>query len=183
MKEKTIYALGFFDGVHIGHAALLKACRELAAEARCRFGVITFGVHPDALVLGQAPRLINTLADRERLLRENFGVETVATLPFDENMHSCPWRDFLDMLRRDYGAAGFVCGEDFRFGAQGAGNALRLAHYCRGAGLAWAVVPEQTLNGVRISSTYIRARIEDGDMATAVKFLGHPQLLTGTVVH
>ena len=183
MKEKTIYALGFFDGVHIGHAALLKACRELAAEARCRFGVITFGVHPDALVLGKAPRLINTQADRERLLRESFGAETVVTLPFDEKMHSCPWRDFLDMLRRDYGAVGFVCGEDFRFGAGGAGNALRLAGYCRLTGLAWAVVPEQTLNGVRISSTYIRSQIESGDMATAVKFLGHPQLLTGTVVH
>ena len=65
MKEKTIYALGFFDGVHIGHAALLKACRELAAEARCRFRVITFGVHPDALVLGKAPRLINTQAPGE----------------------------------------------------------------------------------------------------------------------
>ena len=183
MKEKTIYALGFFDGVHIGHAALLKACRELAAEARCRFGVITFGVHPDALVLGKAPRLINTQADRERLLRESFGAETVVTLPFDEKMHSCPWQDFLDMLCRDYGAVGFVCGEDFRFGAGGAGSALRLAAYCRRAGLAWAIVPEQTLNGVRISSTYIRSQIESGDMATAVKFLGHPQLLTGIVVH
>ena len=78
---------------------------------------------------------------------------------------------------------GFVCGEDFRFGAGGAGNALRLAGYCRLTGLAWAVVPEQTLNGVRISSTYIRSQIESGDMATAVKFLGHPQILTGTVVH
>lgn len=183
MNEKTIYALGFFDGVHIGHAALLRACRELARERGCRSGVITFGVHPDALVLGAAPRLINTHADRERLLRDRFGMDTVITLPFDENMHACPWQDFLEMLRRDYGALGFVCGEDFRFGASGKGNAVRLAIYSKGAGLSWAVVPEQTLDGVRISSTYIRRQIEAGDMATAVKFLGHPHLLTGTVIH
>lgn len=183
MKEKTIYALGFFDGVHIGHAALLKACRELAAEARCRFGVITFGVHPDALVLGKAPRLINTQADRERLLREGFGAETVVTLPFDEKMHSCPWRDFLDMLRRDYGAVGFVCGEDFRFGYRGQGTAGSLGDYCKARHLPWAVVPEQIKEGIRVSSTAIRQELEEGHMEKAVSLLGHPYLLTGQVVH
>ena len=183
MKEKTIYALGFFDGVHIGHAALLKACRELAAEARCRFGVITFGVHPDALVLGKAPRLINTQTDREWLLRERFRAETVVTLPFDEEMHTMPWRAFLHMLIRDYAAAGFVCGEDFRFGYRGEGNADALEAFCREQGLVSAVVKDRMIDGIRVSSTYIRRQIETGDMETAVKFLGHPHILSGSVVH
>ena len=108
--NETIYALGFFDGVHIGHAALLKACRELAAQRGCRAGVVTFGSHPDTLVLGQTPRLINTAQDREWMLRELFHMDAVITLPFDRQMRDMDWRDFLEMLRKTYaghGLAGF----------------------------------------------------------------------------
>ena len=181
--SNVIYALGFFDGVHIGHAALLSACRELAAERGCDAGVVTFGAHPDTLVLGNTPRLIHTPEDRERLLKEDFFMQTVVTLPFDEKMRSMDWADFLAMLRRDFGAAGFVCGEDFRFGFKGKGNATVLSWYCKEEGLPCAVVPEQTIGGIRVSSTYIRQQLETGDMATAVRFLGHPYILTGTVVH
>ena len=179
---KTIYALGFFDGVHLGHAALLKQCRELAQLHNARAGVVTFAAHPQSLVQGKAPRLINSAADRERLLRVHFAMDPVLTLPFDEAMRTMPWEDFLEMLLREHGAAGFVCGEDFRFGHRGQGNAAHLADWCRDRELPWAMVPEQTLDGIRISSTYIRTQLEDGDMATAVKFLGHPHILTGTVV-
>ena len=179
----VIYALGFFDGVHIGHAALLSACHSLAQEHECAAGVVTFGAHPDGLVLGNAPSLINTPEDRERLLKRDFLMDTVVTLPFDEKMRTMDWADFLTMLRRDYGAAGFVCGEDFRFGFKGQGNATVLSWYCQQENLPCAVVPEQTIGGIRVSSTYIRQQLEDGDMATAVRFLGHPHILTGTVVH
>ena len=181
--NKTIYALGFFDGVHIGHAALLKRCREMAGAEGCDAGAVTFDVHPETLVLHQAPVLLNAPRDRELLLRENFHMQTVVTLPFDEHMRSMPWEDFLEMLRRDYGAVGFVCGDDFRFGYRGQGNAAILERYCREEKLPCAVVPEQTLDGIRVSSTYIRSQIESGDMATAVRFLGHPHILRGTVVH
>lgn len=183
MNHETIYALGFFDGVHVGHAALLQACRRLAGDKGCRAGVITFGVHPDTLVLGNTPHLINTPADRERLLRQHFSMEEVVTLPFDEAMRSMDWEEFLKILRREYGAAGFVCGEDFHFGYKGKGNASVLSWYCRQEDLPCAIVPEQTIGGIRVSSTYIRQQLETGDMATAVRFLGHPHILTGTVVH
>ena len=181
--NETIYALGFFDGVHIGHAALLKKCREMALEQGCRCGAVTFGTHPEALVHHQAPVLLNAPRDRELLLTEQFHMDTVVALPFDEAMRSMPWEAFLEMLRRDHGAVGFVCGDDFRFGYRGQGNAGILAAYCREQGLPWAVVPEQTLEGIRVSSSYIRSQIETGDMATAVRFLGHPHILRGTVVH
>lgn len=181
--NETIYALGFFDGVHIGHAALLSACRGMAAPRGCRAGVVTFGSHPDALVLGQPPRLINTAQDREWLLRERFHMDPVLTLPFDRQMRDMDWRDFLDMLRESHDAVGFVCGADFRFGHRGLGSADSLAQYCREAGLPWAVIPEQTREGIRISSTYIRRQLETGDMKTAVAFLGHPHILRGKVVH
>ncbi|MDO5400083.1 MAG: riboflavin biosynthesis protein RibF [Eubacteriales bacterium] len=183
MIQKTIYALGFFDGVHLGHAALLRTCLSLARENGCDAGVVTFAAHPDTLVLGSTPGLINTAADRERLLRRLFAMDTVVTLPFDEHMKHMPWQDFLRMLLDRYGAAGFVCGEDFRFGFLGRGDAGSLGAFCREMGLPWAVVPEQTLEGERISSTRIRERLQKGDMAGAVRLLGHPHILTGPVVH
>ena len=180
--KKTICALGFFDGVHIGHSALLSACRSLAADNGCEAAVVTFTSHPDTLVLGKTPRLINTPADRWRLLSEQFHMATIIELPFDKAMMSMDWQDFLTMLCQDYGAAGFVCGDDFRFGDRGAGNAALLQRYCGEHGLACAIVPEQIIDGIRVSSSYIRKQMEAGNMATAVKFLGHPHILTGTVV-
>ena len=181
--KNTIYALGFFDGIHLGHAALLSACHDLARSRGCSAGVVTFAAHPDTLVRGNTPRLINSPRDREWLLREKFQMEIVVTLPFDEAMRTMPWEHFLDMLRRHYDAAGFVCGEDFRFGHFGSGNAKLLQEYCNREKIPCTVVPDQILEGIRVSSTYIRQQLEDGDMATAVKFLGHPHILSGTVVH
>lgn len=180
--NKTIYALGFFDGVHLGHAALLTACRRLAREQGAKAGVVTFDIHPETLVLGQTPGLINTTEDRNRLLLQRFSMDTAVVLPFDSHLRTMVWEDFLEMLQKDYGAAGFVCGEDFRFGHRGAGNAALLSQYCAEKGIPCRIVPEQMLDGIRISSTYIRRQIESGDMATAVRFLGHPHILTGKVV-
>ena len=178
--EKTVYALGFFDGVHLGHQELLKACLQLAKTGGYKAGVVTFTSHPDTLVSGSTPNLINTIEDRRQLLMQ-YGMDTVVYLPFDQALMSTPWQDFLDALMVN-DAAGFVCGDDFRFGYQGQGNAKRLTDYCREKGLLCAVVPEQLLDGIRVSSTYIRGLLESGEMEKAVEFLGHPHMLTGTVV-
>ncbi len=180
--NKTIFALGFFDGVHLGHQALLAACRDLAREHGMEAGVVTFAAHPDTFVTGKTPGLINTIHDRERLLRETYHMDRVITLPFDNAMRAMAWENFLSLLIRDYDAAGFVCGEDFRFGHKGLGNAEKLSDFCREAGLPYTVVADRTLDSIRISSTYIRRQIETGDMETAVRFLGHPHILSGSVI-
>ena len=180
MNKKTIYALGFFDGVHLGHQALLSACRSLAAERNCYAGVVTFATHPDALVGGVSPRLINTSRDRADLLQA-FQVDKILELPFDDGLKNTPWSAFLSqLLQQD--AAGFVCGSDFRFGAGGAGTAEKLEGFCRENGLACSIVPQQFLNGIRVSSTHIRSLLENGDVAEANRYLGHPHILTGTVI-
>ena len=181
MKEKTIYALGFFDGVHIGHAALLRECRRLADEHDCTAAVVTFSSHPDTLVLGKTPKLINTIEDRVRLLKAA-GMDDVVVLPFDKAMQTLPWQEFLTLLREHYGAAGLVCGHDFRFGNRGEGNARLLQDYCKATGMPCAVVPEQKLHDVTVSSTHIRGLLETGQMEEAARFLGHPHALTGKVV-
>jgi riboflavin kinase/FMN adenylyltransferase len=118
---------------------------------------------------------------RQQLLSA-YGTKNILALSFDEALKNTPWEDFLEFLLQK-GAAGFVCGEDFRFGHRGEGTAQKLADFCRKKGLPWAVVPAQTLDGIRISSTHIRSLIEAGDMETAARFLGHPHNLTGVVQH
>ena len=180
MYQKTIYALGFFDGVHLGHQALLRACRDLADRHGCYAGAVTFASHPDALVSGDAPLLINTNEDKNRLLR-SFGMDSVMELCFDDAVRKTHWSAFLNQLM-EQDAAGFVCGSDFRFGAGACGTAKKLAAYCEQRGLPFAVVPQQLLNGIRVSSTHIRTLLESGDMEQAIRFLGHPHILTGQVV-
>ncbi len=182
MKDKCVYALGYFDGVHIGHGALLRTCRSLASEYSCRAGVVTFTGHPDALVLGKAPLLINSDIDRKRLLTGLYHMDSVLELPFDRTLMEMPWQDFIRVLIDRHGGAGFICGDDFRFGKGGEGNAPALRDFCQAAGLPCAVIPSQTMNGITVSSTYIRTLLEQGDMKQASRFLGHPHILTGTVI-
>ena len=180
-NERQIYALGFFDGVHLGHQALLKACTDLAAQQNCSAAAITFDAHPQSLFTTQVPTLISTIEDRSALLRA-YGIEQIHCFPVTREVMSTSWEDFLIHLLQQ-GAAGFVCGHDFRFGRKGEGDAAKLRTFCAAHHLPCVIVPEQTLKGQRISSTLIRGLIEQGDMQTAIKFLGHPHLLTGCVMH
>ena len=178
--EKRIFALGFFDGVHLGHQALLAECVRLARAMDVETAAITFESHPQSLFRSDVPPLLTTLQDRFRLLLR-YGIEHVYPFPVSQKVMSTPWEDFLEELMA-CGAVGFVCGDDFRFGSRGEGNAEKLRQFCREWKLPCVIVPEQNLDGVRISSSYIRKQIGEGDMATAVRFLGHGHMLTGTVV-
>ena len=179
-ENQRVFALGFFDGVHLGHQALLKACVDMAEKLGVETAAITFEAHPQSLFSNQIPPLLTTLADRNRLLLR-YGMEHIYAFPVTKEVMSTDWREFLDQLM-DCGAAGFVCGDDFHFGNRGEGNGEKLRDYCAERGLPCVIVAEQTIDDTRICSTYIRRQIEDGDMVTAVRFLGHPHILTGEVV-
>ena len=178
-SEKRIYALGFFDGVHIGHQALLSACCDLAKQLNCTAAAITFEAHPQSLFSAQPPALLTTCQDRQALMTR-YGISHIHCFPISKEVMSTPWRFFLEELMQE-GATGFVCGDDFHFGHRGEGNAEKLLAFCAEQNLPCVIVPEQTRKGKRISSTLIRSLIEAGDMETATKFLGHPHVLTGTV--
>ena len=180
-KEKTIYALGFFDGVHLGHQALLRACRNLAEQHGCRSGVVTFDAHPEKTLLGSAPELINSPEDRQILIRQQ-GIDAIVSMPFDDNLRKMPWQDFLRLLLTRHNAAGLVCGEDFRFGHKGQGTAALLQQFCREEKIPCAIIPQQFVDGIRVSSSHIRSLLEKGDVAKAKAFLGRAHLLTGEVI-
>ena len=180
MNEKKIYALGFFDGVHLGHQALIAQCRYLARQLDAVPAAITFDSHPQSLFVPAPPALINTKEDRVRLLNR-CGIRSVRQIPVTKENMSTPWQDFLEALLED-GAVGFVCGDDFRFGCRGEGDAQKLQRFCLENNLPCIIVPEQQRQGLRISSTHIRRLIEQGDMAGAAEFLGHPHILSGQVM-
>lgn len=178
--KKKIFALGFFDGVHLGHMALLHACRQLAVQQSAAPCAVTFDLPPSAVLQHIQPNMLNTIRDREALLRK-FGMKEVQILAANSQTLSMSWTAFLEMLIAD-GAVGFVCGYDFRFGRNGAGNAGKLADFAKEKGLFWEIVPEQTMDGEKISSTRIRTLIEAGDVENAMRLLRHPHILSGTVV-
>ena len=176
---KKIYALGFFDGVHLGHRALLDVCCRMAWEQGATPCAITFQQHPQSLFTDTPPKLINTLDDRQQLM-QRYGMESVKAYPVEKTVMSMPWKTFLDELVAE-GAAGFVCGADFRFGNRGEGNAEKLTAYCDERNLTCSIVEEQTLDGIRIASTNIRTLLEAGELEQANRFLGHLHMLTGEV--
>ena len=185
METQRVIALGFFDGVHLGHGGLMKKARQVAAEKGCTATVLTFDQHPDNLMAGQQiTPLINTLQDRIWLSKTYYGIDECLTAHFDNAMRAMPWREFVtEYLVKKLGAVHLICGHDFHFGYRGLGTPQRLQQLCASLGIGCDVIPQICLDGVAVSSTCIRALIAAGDMETANRFLGHPHCLTGTVVH
>ncbi len=177
---KRVIALGFFDGVHLGHGALLKTARALASELEASPAALTFDVSPQEEILGERVPLLSGVEDRKALIREEYGIETVLVLHFDRALREQPAELFFRRLITEFGAVGLVCGDDFRFGRGGAGDRFLLRELCEESGIALRVVPEVTLHGRRVSSTLIRSLLEGGDLEAANEYLGHPHRLSGT---
>ncbi|MCD7947497.1 MAG: riboflavin biosynthesis protein RibF [Oscillospiraceae bacterium] len=185
MRQETaarVIALGFFDGVHLGHGALLRRAAEVSAEKGARPAVLTFDRHPSALLGGEDVRLLTSLSDRAYLMRRYFGIDEMLVMPFDERVMHMPWESFLtDYLVREHGAAYLVAGHDYRFGYHGEGTTPRLLEKCSALGIGCDIIPAVMLDGITVSSSYIRTLITAGDMEGARRFLGHPHILGGTV--
>lgn len=178
---KRVIALGFFDGVHLGHQALMKKTVELASEYQVRPAVISFDAHPDTFVHGVNVPLLGSVADRKDLISRVGGIDDVIMIHFDRNFMQTPWVDFLRSVKMELGAVHLVMGRDFCCGYRGEGTADRIAGWCAENGLGCDIVDAVYMCNRIVSSTYIRQLVMDGDMETAATFLGHPHTLTDTV--
>ncbi len=176
-------ALGFFDGVHMGHQALMSLACQRAKEHDARPAVITFDAHPDAVVFGTEVPLLSTTAGRQELIRRVAGIDDVITMHFDRQFMQTPWEEFIRSVVEDMGAAHLVMGHDFSCGWRGEGRAQRIAAWCGERGIGCDIVPPVLLDGVVVSSTYIRRLVTAGDMKEATRFLGHPYSVSDTVIH
>ena len=178
---KRVLALGFFDGVHLGHAALIRRTKERAEALGAVPAVLTFDVHPDTLVRGERVMLITSPEDRAELIRRLFGVEEILSLRFDERLMRMPWDEFLAWVQAEFSAVSLVCGHDFTFGWKGEGNPRRLEEKCAQLGMGADVIPKVTVDGETVSSTRIRTLLTEGKLREANRLLGHPHVLTDTV--
>ena len=183
-QKGRVIALGFFDGVQLGHGALLRRVREAAQAEGAVPSAVTFTTHPENLILHNPMPLLSSPADRADLMRRYYGIRDVILVPFDERMMHMHWRDFItEYLVKEYRAVHLVAGHDFHFGYKGEGNPRRLAETCRELGIGCDIIPKVEEDGITISSTYIRTLIAQGEMERANLFLGHPHTLTNTVRH
>ena len=183
MRERVI-ALGFFDGVHLGHGALLRRAAEEARKRGCESAVFTFDRPPKEVITGIPCPLINSPEDRAELVKRLYGIDEMIMVPFDDEMRTTPWDRFVtDILVGRYGAVHLVAGHDHHFGHRNQGSPELLKEKCAELGLGCDIIPAVTLNGVTVSSTHIRKLLEEGDVETARAFLGHPHVLTQTVGH
>lgn len=176
-------ALGVFDGVHLGHRALIAAAADEARRTGGYAAALTFDPHPAALFApSSTPPLLGTLDERRALLREA-GARAVAVARFDRAFASQSPEAFArEVLARRLGARAVVVGEDFRFGAGQAGDAAALAALGERLGFSVRVVPQVTVDGVPARSRTIRGRLADGDVAGAAALLGRDFARTALVV-
>lgn len=184
MKEDRVIALGFFDGVHIGHAALLNRAGEVAAQLGCLSAALTFDNHPDELVFGRETPMINTLADRRRIMAQTFRLDQILSIPFDRELMQTPWEIFVEeLLVRRLRAVHVICGYDFTFGFRGEGTARRLQEKCAELGVGCDVIPPAMYGGEVVSSTRIRQLLREGRVEEANALLGHRHFIVGEVVY
>lgn len=178
---KRVVALGFFDGVHLGHQALMKKTVERALQYGATPSVISFDLHPDTLVHGTSVPLLNSVAGRKDLIARIGGIDDVIMIHFDERFMHTPWEEFLRVMKEDLGAVHLVMGYDFSCGWRGLGTAERIVSWCRDNDLGCDTIGKIVLDDITVSSTYVRQLVSAGDMEQAEKYLGHPHTLIDTV--
>ena len=182
--KKRVIALGFFDGVHNGHAALMRRTYQVAKETGAVPSAFTFDPHPQNVIFGKPTPLLTSPEDRADLMRKYYGIEDVIVEPFTVERMKQPWRDFVEQtLVKDLGAVHLVCGHDYHFGYKGEGNPNRLRELCGELGIGCDVIEKVEQEGITVSSTYIRTLVAQGEIERANEFLGHPYTLSDHVSH
>ena len=182
--KKRVIALGFFDGVHNGHGALMRRTYEVAQQLGAVPSAFTFDPHPQNVIFGRPTPLLTSPEDRADLMRQYYGIEDVIVEPFTVERMKQPWKDFVEQtLVRDLGAVHLVCGHDYHFGYKGEGNPQRLRELCAELGIGCDVIEKVEQEGITVSSTYIRTLVAQGEIERANEFLGHPYTLSDQVSH
>lgn len=175
-------ALGVFDGVHLGHQAVIARAVEAARESGGRSGVLTFDPYPlRVLAPEKAPRRLLASLDHKAQILAPLGVDFLLALPFDQQQAKVEAADFIENLVIA-GARTLAAGEDWRFGCGREGGQGLLRRLGKQIGFRFEAVPPVMMEGDRISSTRIRQAIGDGNMTAAARMLGRAYSVAGRVV-
>ncbi|MEN6372859.1 MAG: bifunctional riboflavin kinase/FAD synthetase [Armatimonadota bacterium] len=180
---KSAVSIGMFDGVHLGHQALLSVLRSEAERVDGPAVVFTFDRHPmELLGPDRAPLYITTLDQKIELI-ENAGADMVVVASFDHALADLSPEEFVDrILVKKLNAAVVVVGSNFKFGRKRAGDIDKLTELGKERGFKVVTVEPIVAHGSKVSSTRVRNAIERGDVESAGKLLGHPFNMIGRVV-
>jgi riboflavin kinase / FMN adenylyltransferase len=175
--------IGTYDGVHLGHQALLRRLKEHATQLALPTVVLTFEPTPREYLAPDAPPArLTSLRERWRIL-EGMDLDALLLLRFGERLRNLSGEAFAGLLARDIGARTVVVGHDFRFGCNGEATAPMLADAGKRLGFVVDVVPPVTLDGARVSSSGVREALKRSDFTLAERWLGRPYSMRGRVVH
>jgi len=183
LREPAV-AIGNFDGVHLGHRALLEEVLRITRASGGDAVALTFDPHPARFFAPSlAPPMLTPLGRRIELLQEA-GAEVVLVEPFTAEFAGMLAEDFVEkVLARDIGGRHVVVGADFSFGKDRRGNTNLLESVGRRLGMGVSVVPQVTANGLVCSSTKVREFVLEGRVEGASLLLGRPFEIDGKVVH
>lgn len=174
---KTAVTIGNFDGVHLGHQAMVSQLKELAAQHSLKTAVMIFEPQPLEFFKGyEAPPRISSLREKVEYLTE-LGVDYIVVANFDNAFRSLSAEEFADLLKTKLNTQSLVLGEDHHFGKNRQGNSEFLRNY----GFHVTDLNNVEVSGERVSSTLIRQTLQAGDLAHAAKLLGRPYSITGRV--
>lgn len=181
-----IAAIGNFDGVHRGHQFLLERTKDISAPIGAVLAAIVFDPHPRRYFQPDTPPFLITSPDQRDALIKKMGIEKVFRVPFDHALASLSPEAFVEtVILKNLGLSGVVTGEEFRFGAQRAGDASLLGRLCQARGIvAHAISPKLSRQhgAEKIGSSGVRQAIVEGDMASVRHLLDRPWEVTGIVV-
>jgi riboflavin kinase/FMN adenylyltransferase len=181
---ETAVTIGKFDGVHLGHQALIADLVETAEEHGIASVVVTFDRHPDALLNPAAVKQPITGPIQKQFLIREAGADALLTLTFDEALsHLSPEEFVRQVLVEALKARWVLVGQSFRFGADGAGDVETLKSLGETFGFKVRVVAPVEVDGETVSTTLIREYMDKGDVVHASKLLGRPHLTTGVIEH
>ncbi len=181
--EPCVLVLGMFDGVHLGHRALLSQGLEIAREKGLPLTVCTFEPHPmEVLRPDLAPKRLATRGERAGLMAE-CGVDVLAEVRFTRSLADREPEAFLEDMRDRFRPVCVVCGYNFTFGRSGRGDGELLSAWSSANGIATRVVPAVCVGGKPVSSTRIRGCLAAGDVSEAARLLGSTYGLAGAVQH
>lgn len=182
MKKLTpaVVALGMFDGVHIGHKALISRAVEEANILRAEPAVFTFSNHPMD-VLGGSVKLLSSMKERNAMIRA-LGVQELVSEPFTCELAALEPEAFVDLLQARWDVKAVVAGYNYTFGSRGLGTPETLERIGKERGFRVLVVPPVLYEGEPVSSTRVREAVERGDVALAGALLGRMYSLSGRII-
>lgn len=179
--QPIVIALGYFDGLHIGHRTLIKTAREVADNLGATLVVFTFKGNLKATLSGENDSYVCNLEERTKLIYE-LGADEIYFAPLVFDFLSLGKLAFLNKMNRNYDIKAYVCGEDYRFGKFGEGTVKDLVKYAEPREQRVVVVPTVEIDGKKISTTLIKKLLANGDVKTANQWLTVPYSFTSEVV-